>query len=28
MKWMVSSSTTPSATLATMTVAMFIEIPR
>jgi hypothetical protein len=28
MKWIVSSSTTPSATLATMTVAMFMEIPR
>ena len=28
MKWIVSSSTTPSATLATMTVAMFIEMPR
>ena len=28
MKWIVSSSTTPSATLATITVAMFIEMPR
>ncbi len=28
MKWIVSSSTTPSATLATMTVAMFSVMPR
>src|SRR5947207_7232966 len=28
MKWIVSSSTTPSATLASMTVATFIEISR
>jgi hypothetical protein len=28
MKWIVSSSTTPNATLATMTVAIFIEMPR